>query len=119
MSEPTMDLQDRRRMERHYANLRIKAREEYVRQAEIEAKAEHAYDLTRSTAFLDARGKGAPIGEAEMVARRAAVDHKLERDIAHAMARAALLRVAEAERGQVAVRDMHSASERIDGLVAA
>lgn len=119
MPEPTMDLEARRRAERQLARSRVEAREEYVRQAEVEARADHAYELTRATAFLDARGKGAPVTEAEMVARKAAADHKLERDIAHSLARAALLRISETERSQVAVRDMHSASERIDGLVAA
>lgn len=118
MTEPTMDLGERREAERSLARQRIEAREEYVRQAEAEAKADRDYEVTRATAFMEARTSGSPVTEADLLSRKAAADFKFRREIAHSLARAALLKVQEAERSQVTIRDIHSASERIDGLVA-
>lgn len=117
--EPTMNLQGRRDADRVLARRRQEARRDYERYAEQEAEADRLYEKTRATVFVQAKAEGDSDRTAELKCRDAAADHKYRRDLAHSLAKSALLRVAEAERESVTVRDIHSTSERIDGVVAA
>lgn len=114
----TMDLAERRQADRTLAQRRQEARRDYVRYSEQEADADREYAVTLAKTFAKHRSDGEPVGAAEIAARAAAADHKHRRDIAHSLARAALLRIDETEREAVTVRDIHSSSERVDGLAA-
>lgn len=116
--EATMDLQARRVADRKLAEQRREARRDYVRYAEQEADADRDYERTRARVFAEAKSEGDSDRAAELKARDAAADAKHRRDIAHSLARAALLRIQETERESVTVRDLHATSERIDGLAA-
>lgn len=114
----TMDLNERRAADRNLARARRDAREEYVRQSKIAAKADADYRRLKATTFLSARDQGLPASGCEMVANSAGAEAKQARDIAASLAKAALLKIQETEREAVTVRDVHSTSERIDGLAA-
>ena len=112
----TMDLNDRRRADHQLAVQRREARAEYVKQAEIEARADAEYRRVKSVTYLECRDKSMPSNGAEIVANAAAAEAKQRRDIAASLAKAALLKIQETEREAVSVRDLHASSERIDGL---
>jgi hypothetical protein len=118
MAEGTMDLNDRRRADHQLAKDSDEARAEYVRQAEIEAIADAEYARIRSATYLECRDQGMPVTGADLVAKAAGSEIKQRRDIAESLKRAALLKIAECDRRRVTVRDIHSTSERIDGLAA-
>lgn len=121
MSEPdrrTMDLAERRSAERTIAEARKAARRDFVRYSEEAAKADLEYDKVRARRLVELRSESEPAGVAELRARADAAEHKHRRDIATSLAKAALLRVDEAERESVVVRDLHQSSERVDGLAA-
>lgn len=113
-----MDLNERRRADHKLAVSRRQARTEYVEQAETAAKADAEYCRVKSVTFLECRDNGMPVTGAEIVAKAAAAEAKQRRDIALSLAKAALLKIQETERESVSVRDIHSTSERIDGLAA-
>lgn len=100
----TMDLAERRAADRELATQRADARRDYER--------------TRARVFAEQKSKGASDRAAELACRDAAADAKHKRDLAHSLARSALLRINEVERKSVTVRDIHATSERIDGLAA-
>lgn len=112
----TMDLAERRVADRTLAERRQTARRDYVRYAEEEAAADREYTKTLARVFLEHRDKGEPVGASELLAKAEAAEAKQRRDIAHSLARAALLRIDETEREAVTVRDIHSSSERVDGV---
>lgn len=114
----TMDLAERRAADRTLAERRQEARRDYVRYSEQEADADRDYEKTRARVFAEAKSDGLSDRTAELKCREAAADHKHRRDIAHSLARAALLRIAESERESVTVRDLHASSERVEGLAA-
>lgn len=114
----TMDLAERRLADRTLAQRRQDARRDYVRYAEDEANADREYAKTLARVFLQHRDKGEAVGASELLAKADAAEAKQRRDIAHSLARAALLRIDETEREAVTVRDLHSSSERVDGLAA-
>lgn len=116
--EATMDLTARRVADRKIAEARREARRDYVRYCEQEADADREYELTRARVFAESKSEGLSDRAAELKCRAAAAEAKHRRDIAHSLARAALLRIEESERESVTVRDIHSTSERIDGLSA-
>jgi len=113
-----MDLAERRVADRTLAQRRQEARRDYVRYAEQEADADREYAVTLAKTFATQRSNGESVGAAEIAAKAAAADHKHRRDISHSLAKAALLRIDETEREAVTVRDIHSSSERVDGLSA-
>lgn len=113
-----MDLAERRRADRKLSKRRQEARQDYERHAEEEARADARYREKLAVEFAKARGDGAAANEAEIYAKSEASQPKLERDLAHAKARAALLKIEEVERDSVTVRDIHSTSEKIDGIAA-
>lgn len=113
-----MDLAERRTAERSIAEARRDARRDYVRYSEESAKADHAYRLTKARSYVQYRGQG-ETGEGSRIRAEAdAAEDRMRRDISASLAKAALLRVDEAERESVVVRDLHRTSERIDGLAA-
>ncbi len=114
----TMDLNDRRRADHQLAKESEEARNEYVRQAEIEAIADGEYRRVKAKTYLEARDQSMTSTGAEIVAAAAASEIKQRRDIASSLAKAALLKISECDRRRVTVRDIHSTSERIDGLAA-
>lgn len=114
----TMDLNDRRRADHQLAKDSEEARNEYVRQAEIEAIADGEYRRVKAKTYLEARDQAMTSTGAEIVAAAAASEVKQKRDIASSLAKASLLKIAECDRRRVTVRDIHSTSERIDGLAA-
>jgi hypothetical protein len=114
----TMDLAERRVADRTLAQRRQEARRDYVRYSEQEADADREYEKTRARVFAKSKSEGLSDKAAELACRSAAADHKHRRDIAHSLAKASLLRIEESEREAVTVRDLHSSSERVDGLAA-
>lgn len=118
MTEQTMGLTERRRADHQLAIRRRQAREEYVKQAELAARADADYRRLKSVTYLEARDQGLPSAGCEMVANAAGAEAKQARDIAASLAKAALLKIQETEREAVTVRDIHATSERIDGLAA-
>ena len=113
-----MDLAERRAADRQLALQRRSARMDYIQHAAEEAEADRDYERTRARVFAEQKAAGKSDRAAELACREAAADAKYRRDIAHSLARAALLRIAESERESVTVRDLHSSSERVDGLAA-
>lgn len=113
-----MDLAERRAADHTLVEQRQAARRDYVRYCETEADADRDYERTRARVFAEAKSEGASDRAAELRCREAAAEHKHRRDIAHSLARAALLRIDETEREAVTVRDIHSSSERVDGVAA-
>lgn len=114
----TMDLAERRAADRTLAQRRQEARRDYVRYAEEEAAADREYAVTLAKTLAKLRAEGQPVGAAEIAAKGEAAEAKYRRDIAHSLAKAALLRIEETEREAVTVRDIHSSSEKVDGLAA-
>jgi len=111
-----MDLAERRRADADLTRSRRAAREEFVRQSEVAAQADADYRRIKSITYLEARDQGLPSNGAEIVANAAAAEARTRRDIAASLARAAQMKIQEAERDAVTVRDLHAASERVDGL---
>ena len=113
-----MDLQARRVADRKLAERRQEARRDYVRYAEQAADADREYRRVKATTYMEQRSQGNTSVGAELEANAVAADARHRRDIADSLAKAALLRIEEASREAVSVRDIHSTSERIDGLAA-
>lgn len=113
-----MDLVSRRKADRTLAERRQDARRDYVRYAEQEADADREYRVTKAKTYASERANGNTSTGAEIQANAAAADAKHRRDIAGSLAKSSLLRIQETERESVSVRDIHSTSERIDGLAA-
>ena len=118
MVEGTMDLNARRRADRTLAERRQEARRDYVRYAEQAADADREYRRIKASTYAEQRSQGNTSVGAELEANAAAADARHRRDIADSLAKAALLRIEEASREAVSVRDIHATSERIDGLAA-
>ena len=118
MSEGTMDLNARRRADRTLAERRQEARRDYVRYAEQAADADLEYRRIKATTYAEERANSNTSVGAELQANAKAAEARHRRDIADSLAKAALLRIQEVERESVSVRDIHSTSERIDGLAA-
>lgn len=113
-----MDLQSRRVADRKLAERRQEARRDFVRYAEQAADADRDYRRVKASTYAEERSQGNTSVGAEMQANAQAADSKHRRDIAESLAKAALLRIQEVERETISVRDIHSTSERIDGLAA-
>ena len=116
--EGTMDLQQRRLADRTLAERRQAARRDYVRYAEQAADADRDYRRVKATTYAEERSQGNTSVGAEIQANAKAADAKHRRDIADSLAKSSLLRIQEVERETISVRDIHSTSERIDGLAA-
>lgn len=116
--EGTMDLQARRVADRKLAERRQEARRDYVRYAEQAADADREYRRVKAVTYAEERSQGNTSVGAEIEANAKASDAKHRRDIAESLAKSALLRIQEVERETISVRDIHSTSERIDGLAA-
>ena len=114
----TMDLAERRAADRELSEQRREARRDYVRYSEESSNADREYRKTKARRFVELRSEGEAVESAKIQAEAEASDAKHKRDIAASMAKAALLRVEEAERDSVTVRDLHASSERVDGLAA-
>lgn len=112
----TMDLEQRRRADRSIAEDRRAARRDYVRYAEESAKADLEYRKVKATRYVELRATQETSEGARIRAEADAAEAKCRREIASSLAKAALLRVDEAEREATVVRDLHKTSERIDGL---
>lgn len=120
MNQPqaTMDLTARREADRRLSEQRRDARRDYIRYAEQAADADREYRKSKSVEFVKLRSAGESVESAKIQAEATASEAKHRRDISASLAKAALLRVEETERDSVSVRDIHSTSERIDGLAA-
>jgi len=116
--EPTMNLQGRRDADRKLSELRREARKDFERHARAQADAERDYRKAMAASFAIAKSEGLSDKRAETEAKGQTADLRHKRDLAHALARSALLRIQELERDAVSVRDLHATSERIDGLTA-
>jgi hypothetical protein len=114
----TVDLDWRRVADRKLAEKRIAARKAYVEQSELAAAADRRYRQEKGKTYTLKRSEGETGEGAKILAEAAASDHLYARNLAASLAKAALLAIEEAEREAVTVRDIHSASERVDGLVA-
>lgn len=114
----TMGLDERRRADRTLAERRQDARRDYVRYAQEAADADLDYRRTKARVYMEQRSEGNTSIGAELQANAVAGDARHRRDIAESLAKASLLRIQEVERESVTVRDIHSTSERIDGLAA-
>lgn len=113
-----MDLAERREADRRISQARREARRDYERYAEQAADADLDYRKTKARRMVELRAEGEPSGVAEVRAEAEAGEHRHRRDIAASLAKAALLRVDEAERDATVVRDLHRSSERVEGLAA-
>lgn len=114
----TMDLAERREADRRLSESRREARRDYVRYSKEAADADTEYRKAKATKFVELRFGGEAVESAKIQAEAAAADAKHRRDIAHSLAKAALLKVEETERDSVTVRDLHASSERVEGLAA-
>lgn len=114
----TMDLAERKKADRAVATYRKKAREDYVKQADIAANKDKEYRETKARSYVELRNEGETSEGSRIRAEAASAQLRSERDIAASLAKAALLRVDEAERNSVSVRDIHATSQKIDGLAA-
>lgn len=114
----TMDLASRKAADRATAKYRAKARKDYVNQSEISATKDREYRETKATAYVQLRHEGETSEGSRIRAEAASAQLRSDRDIAASLAKAALLRVDEAERNSVSVRDVHATSQKIDGLAA-
>ena len=114
----TMDLAERRKADRMNAEHRRKARTDYEHWSEQAAEADLAYRIKKATSYVELRAKGETSEGARIRAEAESASDKRDRDIAAGRAKAALLRVDEAESERVSIRDIHKTSERIDGLAA-
>lgn len=113
-----MDLAERKAADRATAKYRAKARGEYVTQAGIAATKDRQYRELKATTYVTLRAQGETSEGSRIRAEAASAQLRCERDIAASLAKAALLRVDEAERNSVSVRDVHATSQKIDGLAA-
>lgn len=111
-----MDLGERREAERNIAKARREARNSYVAYSEQAAKEDLEYRKTKAIRLVEYRAAGEPAGVAQIRAEADAAEHKYKREIAESLAKAALLKIEEAERDSVTTRDLHASSERVDGL---
>lgn len=114
----TMDLAERKAADRATAKYRAKARKEYVAQADIAANKDREYRELKATKYVELRHEGETSEGSRIRAEAASARLRSERDIAASLAKAALLRIDEAERNSVSVRDIHATSQKIDGLAA-
>lgn len=114
----TMDLAERRAADRALSEQRRDARRDYVRYSEQAAEADREYRVSKARRFVELRHEGESAEGSKIQAEAAAADAKHRRDIAASLAKAALLRIEEAERDSVTVRDIHHSSERVDGVAA-
>jgi hypothetical protein len=112
----TMDLAERRTAERSIAEDRKEARRDYVRYSEEAAKEDLAYRKAKATRYVELRAEGETAEGSKIRAEAEAGEHKYRCKIAESMAKSALLRIEEAERASVVVRDLHSSSQKVDGL---
>jgi hypothetical protein len=113
-----MDLTARRNAERKLAEIRRDARKDFVRYKEQAADADREYRRMKASVYAEQRSQGNTSVGAEIEANAQAADARHRRDIAESLAKAALLQFAACERDSVSIRDIHSTSERIDGLAA-
>ncbi len=111
-----MDLAERRAADHTLSEQRREARRDFVRYAEQAADAEQEYRKVKARRFVELRHDGEPVESAKIQAEGDASDARHKRDIASSLAKASLLRIEEAERDSVTVRDIHASSERVDGL---
>lgn len=86
--------------------------------ASVAVDADLEYRRVKARTYAEQRSQGNTSVGAEIEANAAAADARHKRDIAESLAKASLLRIQEVERESVSVRDIHSTSERIDGLAA-
>lgn len=114
----TMDLADRRKADRANAEHRRKARADYEQHTHDAAEADLRYRTKKATTYIELRAKGETSEGARIRAEAESAPDKRDRDIAAGRAKAALLRIDEAESERVSIRDIHKTSERIDGLAA-
>jgi hypothetical protein len=118
LDRKTMDLAERKAADRATATYRAKARKEFVKQADIAANKDREYRELKATTYVQLRHEGETSEGSRIRAESASAQLRSERDIASSLAKAALLRVDEAERNSVSVRDVHATSQKIDGLAA-
>jgi hypothetical protein len=114
----TMDLADRRKADRANAEHRRKARVDFEAANKEAAEADTTYRVVKATRYVELRDGGETSEGSRIRAEADAAPHKQKRELAAGRAKAALLRVDEAESERVSIRDIHKTSERIDGLAA-
>jgi hypothetical protein len=114
----TMDMAERRAADRKSAKYRRQARIDFEMQAKIAAEKDAAYRQTKARRYVELRAEGETSEGSRIRAEGDSAELRSERDIASSLAKAALLRVDEAERNSVSIRDIHKTSERIDGVAA-
>jgi hypothetical protein len=111
-----MDMAERRAADRKVAVYRKKAREDFEVQSALAADKDREYREKKAIRFVELRNEPEPVEASRIRAEGDTAQLRYERDIASSLAKAALLRIDEAERNSVSVRDIHSTSQKIDGL---
>ena len=113
-----MDLAERRTADRKINEARRDSRRDYLRYVEEAAEADLQYRKGRAKKLVELRAEGEPAGVAEICAEAEVAEFKMRAKLGDGMAKEALLRIDEAERHATSVRDIHSSSERAEGLAA-
>lgn len=115
---PALDLHVFRAKARELAKAREEARRDYERYCAQEADAERDYRKRLAIAFANARSReGTTAGQAEVEAHAEAADNRHRRDIAHSLAKSALLRIEEIEANRAMLRTDFDSGRR-EGLAA-
>lgn len=96
------------------AKRRRQARTDYVARSEEAADAEREYHKSKAIAFTKARANEKGVGESEILANADSADARHTRDVAHALAKAALLRIDELEADRAMLRQLADFSRELE-----
>lgn len=110
----TLTLPEFRRKANAMQQARSEARRDYARYAEQEADQDRLYRQTLAQAFAKAKSGDATAAQAELQAHADAADFKHARDLAKAMAKAALLRIESLEADRATLRSVAEWSQKVD-----
>lgn len=107
-----LDLHDFRQRGHRIAVARAQARNSYERYGSEEAEAEHEYRKRKAIQLAHYRNDGKSVGESEILAEGDVAEWRRKRDMAHVLAKSALLQVDELERNAASLRSELQASEK-------
>lgn len=114
--QPTLTLDDYRTKSNAIHKARAEARRDFERYAEQEADAERLYRQQLAQAFAKAKASDATAAQAEIQAHSDASDARHTRDLAKAMAKAALLRIEALEADRATLRSVAEWSQKVDAV---
>lgn len=100
------------------AELRRQARRDYEKRSLEAAEAEREYHQRKAVEFAKARSQEKGVGESEIIANGESAGKRHARDVAQALAKAALLRIEELEADRAMLRQLGDWSQRMEGITA-